>query len=188
MILLYLSKANLSDKVLMHELAHYFDKASPALIIHEAFGEKVEDTFFVTKRLSSILGEALIVNVPHSGERMGLFSRRENKIIVDAEIILKLRKNANVIITNTLIQGDEKTEHVAPEEVLTALIQTHNFSGHYVFPANSRSPLGMENVQLENPMDYDRLLSLFDEEKAMLDIALKLCPAIISRPANLFLR
>ena len=184
MKLFYLSKENLNDKVFIHDFAFHFDKKTKAIILHDLFGTKAEDTYFVSKRLSAVLSESMIVNFPVSGDQKNLISGNRELPVVRTELIQKSFETVSVFITNRLIAGKEN-EAADLIPLLSILKKEFLVNEILFFPANSRSPIALSPVNIQGREDVEKTLSVYEEERKVIELAFEMRPSRIVSPATM---
>ena len=135
MKLLYLTKANLKDKPFIHDLAFHFDKKGKAIILHDLFGPEIEDTHFVTKRLSAVLSEAMVVNFSVSGDQKNLISGNSAEPVLRSELIHKAFETVSVFITNRLNSSSDN-EGADPVALISLIRKEFDIQEVLLFPAN----------------------------------------------------
>ena len=82
MKLIFLSQANLKDKTFIYDLVNAFSSTEPTILLHDHFGAHIEDTRFVTKRLSALLSEANVVNSAFSGDQRTILKKLDGVGVV----------------------------------------------------------------------------------------------------------
>ncbi|MCB9231333.1 MAG: hypothetical protein H6581_06715 [Bacteroidia bacterium] len=185
MKLIFLSQANLRDKKFIHDLVHSFKCNEPTLLLHDHFGSHIEDTRFVTKRLSALLSEAYVVNNAFSGDQRTILKKQnDGTITFRADFVRDLMGNLELFIMNPLAENGIGSVEADPVEVLNVIRKEFGVDEVVVFPENSMSPLGKEKKAVSSEEDYQKLASVFEEEKPVLQVALRLAPAVIASAAN----
>ena len=74
MRLLFLSADNLRNGPFIKDLVYHFKGAGKCILLHDHFGS-IADTRFVTKRVSALISEEMILNNGFSGDQRGIFHR-----------------------------------------------------------------------------------------------------------------
>ncbi|MEM9984040.1 MAG: hypothetical protein AAF804_03000 [Bacteroidota bacterium] len=186
MKLLYLSEANLKDRLFIKDLVHNYKYPleQKAILVHAPFGGTVRDTRFVTKRISTLLSETMVYNNAFGAEQRGLITRSEAGLRVKTELIERLLAPINLLILGPQVQGDSEVELLDPLDMLEALRSSLRIEETIVFTDNSLSPLGRKNLIIESEEQILELKRIYDEESSALDLALKLGPARLASPVT----
>ena len=184
MKLFYLTRANLMDKVFIHDFAFHFPQKTKAIILHDLFGTTPEDTQFVSKRLSAVLSESMIVNFPVSGNQRNLLSGNPGTPAVKAEIIHKAFETVSVFISNRLISNNE-SEGANAAFLLDFLKKEFSTEEILFFPSNSRSAMNLSPISIGSLADREKALSVFEEEREIIELTFQLRPAKIVSPSTM---
>ena len=186
MKLLYLSEANLKDRLFIKDLVHNYKYSleQKAILVHAPFGGTVRDTRFVTKRISTLLSETMVYNNAFGAEQRGLITHSEGGLRVKTELIEKLLAPINLLILGPQVQVDSEVELLDPMDMLEALRSSLPIEETMVFTDNSLSPLGRKNLIIESEEQILELKKIYDEESSALDLALKLGPARLASPVT----
>ena len=183
MKLFYFSESNLRRtpfiKQFVSEINQFKDKA---ILLHAPFGSAA-DTRFVTKRLSSLLSEVLVVNMGLNGDQRGLIERDGKALKVNAAALEEKFQTLQLVVLNPLLAGTEG-EIADPLAVATALREVLPIDGTWTFLNNSRSPLAAEKHAVEAPGQVAEWLKIYDEEADALQAAATLAPATLVSAAN----
>ncbi|MEO0896183.1 MAG: hypothetical protein AAFY71_07295 [Bacteroidota bacterium] len=183
MKLIYLSEANLRDRLLVRDLVFKYKSQEKAIVLHEPFGGTVRDTRFVTKRLSSLFSEAMVYNNYFTVDQRGICKRDESgKLIFNKERVEQVLAPIQMIVLGPVIKENGEDKLLDGEELLNVVRDSMDFSELLLFPINPLSPIGNKKVMVEGEKEYNDLFSLFEEEKETLDRALRLRPARIVAP------
>lgn len=186
MKLIYLSEANLRDRLLVRDLVFNVKIEEKVLLIHSSFNNTLRDTRFVTKRLSSLFSEAMVYNNAFSGDQRNFCSRNHEGLLeVDTARVEKLVAPIQMIILGPLIEENGETVLLDAEEMIAAIRRSMDISELLLFPDNALSPLGNKAKTIEDESGYNSLVSVFEEEKEVLERAYRHRPARIVSPKYL---
>ncbi|TAE60244.1 MAG: hypothetical protein EAZ89_01720 [Bacteroidetes bacterium] len=184
MKLLYLTSANLADRLFIKDLVFNFKFQEKALLLH-APAVDLSGTRFTTKRLSSLFSEAMVYNNAFQAEQRDLFSVGENGLMqVHTTLIHSLLNISQLLLVGPVIRQGGETVIADPLHMVQAARAALEISELILFPANPLSPLGRKKEPLDSSADLDRLLSLYEEESQALQLAHTLRPARIASPVN----
>ena len=177
MKLIYFSEANLRNSFFIKEfVSAYAQQKGQALLLHEAF-DSVQDTRFVTKRLSSLLSEVMVVNAAFSGDQRGWVAKENGELSVKTDGIAALFKTVNMVILNPVCKENGKpglADGIALAKALRGPLQVEET---LVFSVNSKSPVSQNRKFIQEQSDLGNWLEVYDEEKAALENAVALAPA-----------
>lgn len=181
---LYLSAANLADRLFFKDFVHRFSFAHPVVVTH---AEKPGDPATVrmtTRRISALLSEALVHNTAFTGEQRGMVKSVGNDLVVDKAAIEKLLGIVPVLVLGPLAAADGQTIVADGEALCVALKEA--FSGSVmVFTDNPLSPLAAKPRQVDTEAERDRLIALYEEERVAIGRAYALRPAWLAGPSNM---
>lgn len=183
MYLVYLSAENLSNTNFIKELVYNYKLNGPSLLLHESFGS-LQDTRFVTKRISALLSESLVVNTALSGDKRDLLRQEGDLLHLRKELILKMQAMGPVFVMNTLAQGADGPFAADPMQVLSLIREEMQPSEVFMFTRNSRSPLVKDKISFGGQEDYDRFIGLYEEEEGALSRARIAAPVTLASPSN----
>lgn len=181
---LYLREENLKEKLFIQDLVHNFPADEPVLVLHAHFGEKPEDTRFVTKRIGALLSEQMVYNQAFSGDQRGLLTADGGRITVRADLVRELLQFASVLLLNPIGATPNGPEELDPLLVANVLQDAFSPAETILFPRNSKSPLAANKERVTGRADYERLLALYEEEAAVLEAAQRLAPVTLSGPVT----
>ena len=187
MKLLYLTQHNLRNAPFIKDLIFHHKLKEPSLILHDHFGS-LKDTRFVTKRLSALMSEDMVVNNAFSGDQRRILSRKESELGLRSELIREAYKTVSLFILNPIVATQSGPAAHSPLEILQLLRQTFEIPEVLLFPRNSLSPLAANREVISTPDDVERLLRLYDEESELLEMARALAPAVLAAPKNMVLK
>lgn len=184
MNLLFLSQANLADSFFMKSLVGTYRPKGPTLLVHDHFGKAAADTRFVTKRISSLLSDNLVVNNAFSGDQRGILAREGGRLTVNGDFLRHALQVVPLVILNPLVrEGDGHTPANADEVLL--LLRNELVQGEVVlFTRNMKSPLAAQRTLVQDEGHHAQLAALYEEEAESLRRALALRPAVLASPAN----
>lgn len=185
MKLIFLSQSNLKDRLSIQNFVFNFKLKDKAILIHDHFGGTVKDTRFVTKRISSLLSEALVYNNAFSGDQRGIFYLENGELKMKKAFLEKLLPNVQMIVIGPVIKN-EKGEAVLADAKAMIEVARKTFEADelFVFVDNPMSPLGNKRALIEKEADIEPFLKVYDEERPALERALKLAPARLVTPGN----
>lgn len=184
MNLLFLSQANLRDTFFMKSLVAGWKLKGPSILLHDHFGRSAADTRFVTKRISAMLSENLIVNNAFSGEQRGIFTQTDQAVTLNEAILRKAFDTVSLFITNPLVSHGNEVAAAPPSTILQLLHRSFAPEQVFLFPSNSKSPLGADRTRVNSEEDLIRLLALYEEEAEVLQHAWSVAPAVLASPSN----
>ncbi len=183
MKLFFLSADNLRNGPLIKDLVYNYKKLGKSIILHDHFGS-VADTRFVTKRISALMSEEMIVNNAFSGDQRSILSLVDGHVLVRVEFLKEALHNVDLIILNPLgLQGDTITQ-LDPAQVLAQLRRDLDITDIYIFPKNVRSPLVAQRRYFATTQDIAPLRDAYEEESTVLDFAEKMLPVVLAAPGN----
>lgn len=183
MKLFYFSQENLKNSLFIKEfVSAYHQVKGKALLVHAPFGS-LPDTRFVTKRISSVLSEVLIVNNSISGDQKKVLQvSPDGSLDLRRSVLDRQFQMVDLVVMNPIAQGPEGPILVDGLELVRLLRTTFETGAPVLFTRNTKSPLTRESVEVEQATDIAPLLELYEEEKTALENALALAPAVISTP------
>lgn len=183
MKIFYFSEANLRRTPFMKQFVSEFHKfKGKAILLHAPFG-KAADTLFVTKRISSLLSEVLVVNMGLSGDQKGLLRQGENGLEIAVATLEQKFQTLQLVVMNTLLSGGEGAT-ADPIEVIQELRRVLPIEEVQVFATNSRSPLVSESKVIDADTDISSWLAVYEEEQAALENGKALAPARLVSATN----
>lgn len=183
MKLIYLRETNLKDRVLVRDIIINFKLSDKVLLIHDTFGSSVEDTKFVTKRLSSLFSESMIYNNAFLAEQRGFFVKNGEKLSINSDLIHHLLQTVQLLIIGPVIKDDGTSVLGSAMDMIHTAIQELNIEEVILFPDHPRSPLVAQKVKVENQDIKEKLLKLYDEEQETIEMG-HLLEATIASPMN----
>lgn len=188
MKLLYLCADNLRNPNFIKDLVWNFKDVGKAILLHDHFGS-ISDTRFVTKRISALMSEEMIVNNPLSGDQRNILTEKEGQIIVNVEFLNSIFKTIDLVILNPIaLQGDDSIA-AKSFDVAKAIRSVYGLEEIFIFPSNPRSPLASERRVFASTSDaeFEKLLAVYEEESQAIESAQALAPSVLASPTN-FLR
>ncbi|MEM7656468.1 MAG: hypothetical protein AAF399_10100 [Bacteroidota bacterium] len=185
MKLIYLSEANLRDRLFIKDFVFNYKSQEKALVFHAPFGGTVRDTRFVTKRISSLLSEAMVYNNAFSADQRNFFSFAPNgELQINREAIEKLLWPIQQLLFGPVMTKEGEAQLVNPLELLQLARHTFEVEEVTLFPDNPMSPLGSARPLIDSEAERDRLIGIYEEESPSLNLAHQLRPARVCLPAN----
>lgn len=184
MKLIFVSEANLRSKDFIINLVHNFNFNDRYILLHEAFGGTVKDTRFVTKRLSSLLSESMVVNNAFSGDQREILKLEGDQLHFRKDYVLGLMTTLHMLILNPITKTADGPAFQPSENIIQLIRSELDIEEVLVFPDNEKSPLGVDRILLDSPDDFNRLVGVYEEEADALNRALRLRPATIVTPVN----
>lgn len=185
MKLIYLSEANLKDRLTIQNFVFNFKIKEKTLIIHDSFGGTVKDTRFVTKRLSSLLSEAMVYNNSFSADQRDFFYRENGALRLKQASIEKLLNVVPLLVLGPVVKNESGESILADaQEMIEVARKAFQPDELLVFVDNPMSPLGNKKILVETAADIEPFLKVYEEEKPAMERALKLAPARLLAPGN----
>jgi len=186
MKLFYFTEDNLKNDLFIKEFASAYHKVQgKAILVHAPFGT-LHDTRFVTKRISSLLSEVMIVNNPVSGDQKRMVTISETgQIQIRAAELDRQLTMVNLLVMNPIAQSPEGPVVIDSIALTAEIRKTFQASPLTLFTRNSKSPLSQEIIKVEGETDVQSFLNIYDEESAALNGAVALAPSVISSPNHL---
>jgi hypothetical protein len=183
MKLLYLSADNLRNGPFIKDLVYNYKKVGKSIILHDHFG-KVADTRFVTKRISALMSEEMILNNAFSGDQRQIIATTADALSLRMDFLQQSLQTVDLIILNALGLADGALATLDPLRVLDALRLALDVEEVYVFPKNARSPLVSQPRLLRAAAEIEPLRPVYEEEAAVLGLAERLLPVVLAAPGN----
>jgi hypothetical protein len=184
MKLLYLTRDNLRNSPFIKDLIFHHKLEESSLILHDHFGS-IQDTRFVTKRLSALMSEDMVVNNAFSGDQRRILSLSKGELQVRKELIEEAYVTVSLFILNPIVATEDGPAAHSPVEVLQMLRREFGIDEILLFPRNSLSPIAASREVISQPEDVERLLRLYDEETELLEMARALAPTVLAAPKNM---
>lgn len=182
--LLFLSKKNVQDDIFLRDLSASFSWKRPVIVLHDSPHNAPADISFQTKRISGHLSEALVANVPVSGNQRGLLKQADSRYSIREELLQQWFRMAPAVVTNALLESGD----VADLQQLMADLKVQlSIQNLVFFPDNPLSPLGVMAEKIESTDRIAELLKLYPEEQSILTLAGALLPVQI-RTARVYSR
>ncbi len=184
MQLIYLSSANLKDRLFMRDFVFNFKWNTRTLVLHEPFGNTLADTLFVTKRISSLLSEALVNNSAFSAAQRDFFYLENAEIKVATSKINDLQKAIPLLILGPILKENGKEILANAIDMVHAAKKAFDIQVVTTFTDNPLSPLAAKKALIENAESVQKYISIYEEEKEALARALAFAPARLCSPQN----
>lgn len=180
--LIYLTEANLTDRLFVREFVSNYKLADKALLLHDTVEDSISNTRFATKRVSSLLSEAMVYNNAFSAEQRNFFRPEGDSYHINTQLIEELMVNIQLLLLSPVVKHGEKSTLGNPIEMINAARTVLDIDEVLLFTMNPLSPLGAKREIINNQEDVDRLLALYEEEAATIQLAWNLHPARINSP------
>jgi hypothetical protein len=184
MNLLYLSNANLNERLFIQNLVNNYKWKTPTILLHDTFGGTVRDTLMVSKRLSALFSECMVHNNVFAAAQRDMLAQKEGKLFVAKNKIEGLLGIIPFLILSPILKVEEGETLGNPLEMLLALRETFEVEEVSFFTANAMSPLGNKRKLITNEEERDELLKIYDEESAVISLAHNFRPARICSGRN----
>ncbi|MEM9936070.1 MAG: hypothetical protein AAF824_20755 [Bacteroidota bacterium] len=184
LILLYLSETHLRDRLFVKDFVHNYRISEKAILIHDSFHDTVSDTRFVTKRLSSLLSEAMVYNNAFSSDQRTFFYPSGKGYKLNMELVSQLLSPIQLLILNPVLPIKGKPQLVDSTKLIQGIKDSADISELITFTDNPLSPLGRKGEIIRDKQDVSRLLKVYEEEKAALELAYSLRPARLASPSQ----
>lgn len=190
--LLYLSSTNLLDRLFLRSLFDHFENwKKPTILLHDYVDPSIEKTKFIAKRISALLSENLVGNIPISGETKKCLVRIENDILISEPVFETFFQKVPLLILSPIIFNLASCELqlVKAPDILESWRQKNPLLRFFFFSENPLTPLTAHKVFFENPPDlekYQKLLSIYPEEKTALELSFRLAPSCLASPTNFY--
>ncbi|MDP5171962.1 MAG: hypothetical protein NWR72_17055 [Bacteroidia bacterium] len=180
--LIYLSEANLNDRMFIRDFVHNF-KFKNSITVHAAVADVVQ-TRMITKRVSSLMSDALTYNRAFGGDQRGLVKVQDGLLQIDKARIEPLLDDMHTFLLGPLALSDGHPTLVDAMQLMLALRESFGVEEIITFADNPLSPLVTKKPLISSQEDVDKWLAIYDEEKSALARAYQLRPARLSSPAN----
>ena len=184
MKLLYLSEANLKDRMLIRDLVFNYKFEEKAILIHDQFGGKVSDTRFVNKRISALLSEAMVYNNAFSAEQRIFQTDEEGNLLPNKKRIEQILYPIQLLVVAPIIKVGSEAVLTDSLELLKSVREAYEIEEVILFPHNPLSPMVSQAKRIATEEDRDKLLKVYEEESEALELAFQLRPAILASPQN----
>ena len=186
MKLLYITADNLRNTNFVKELVWNFKHVGKAILLHDHFGS-LADTRFVTKRISALMSEEMIVNNALSGDQRNILKIESGNIALHKDFLDNAFKIVDLIVLNPIALDAGKPIAANSIEVAKAIRAAYGLEEIYVFPKNLRSPLSSERREFnlaEGEAELKVLRGVYEEEAIALDAAEALLPVVLASPSK----
>ena len=184
MNLLYLSNANLNERLFIQNLVNNYKWKTPTILLHDTFGGTVRDTLMVSKRLSALFSECMVHNNVFAASQREMIAQKEGKLFVAKNKIEGLLGMIPFLILSPIlkVEGEEKLGN--PLEMLMALREIFEIEEVSFFTANAMSPLGNKRKCVMTEEEMTELLKIYEEESEVISLAYHFRPARICSGRN----
>lgn len=183
MKLLFLTADNLRSSPFIKDLVYNYKDVGKSIILHDHFGS-IADTRFVTKRISALMSEEMILNNAFAGDQRSIFQQGADGVVVRAEFLESALQTVDLLLLNPLGLADGQVVALDAVQVLAALRRVFDVDEIHVFPKNVRSPLAAERRRLVMAAEVASLRDVYEEEATVLDMAVQLLPVVLAAPGN----
>ncbi len=184
MNLIYLSYANLKDRLFVRDFVSSFKFSTPTLVFHDKFGDTSEDAIFVTKRISALLSECLVHNHAFSASQRDFFFWEDGILKANSLKIQKLLSPIPVLILSPVVKQDGKETLTEALDMVLVAKSIFDIPHITVFTDNALSPLASGKNIVRNQEDMEALLKLYEEERESIHRAFLLRPSKICGVRN----
>ena len=184
MKLIYLSEDNLRDSFFIKDLVNNFLSPGPWWVIHAPFNQSVKDTKFVTRRLSSLMSDALVINHAFSGDQRSIISEVDQQLALNTTFLNERLTEVKSILLSPVIKKGNDLSLVSPAELIRSMQKSFPIEETILFPKNPKSPLAVQKHTISSEDDFGKLSSLYEEELETLKLALEVSPASLATPVN----
>ena len=184
MKLIYLSEANLRDRLFIKDFVHNFEIKDKALLVHEAFGPKVSDSRFVTKRISALLSECMVYNNAFSAHQRNLYTHTSEGLVLNKDEVLRLLPPIQLLIIGPIGDLGSGPQLIDPMQMAQVARHTLEIADILTFTDNPLSPLAGKREFIASEEDVRRLSKVYEEETSSLQRAFSLKPAYLCSPTN----
>lgn len=184
MNLIYLSNANLNERLFIQDLVNNYKFQTPTILLHDTFGGTVRDTLIVSKRLSSLFSDCIVYNNVFSAAQRDLVAHKEGKLFVSKTKLEGLLGIIPFLILSPILKIDGEETLGNPLEMLLALRETFGVEEVSFFTDIRMSPLANKRMLVSNEKDKNELLQVYDEESMVISRAYDFRPARICSPRN----
>ena len=182
MQLIYLSKANLTDRMFVRDFVHNF-KFQRSITIHEPM-EDILKTKMMTKRISSLLSDAMTYNRAFTGDQRGMVTQTDQGIAIRKEQLEPLLDHVQTLIIGPLMKQDKEVAMADSMQLIQVLRELYQVKEIVCFSDNPLSPLVTKKPVITSQEQVDQYLIAYEEERAALGRALALRPARLCSPVN----
>ena len=183
MKLIFLSADNLRNGPFIKDLVYHFKDVGKCILLHEHFGS-VADTRFVTKRISALMSEEMILNNAFSGDQRGIFVQSANGVSLRHDFLQAALETVDLLVLNALGLADEAVQPLDALQALAQLRTAFDVQEVHLFPKNARSHLVAQRRHILDAAEIAPLRELYEEEADALDRALQLLPVVLAAPGN----
>lgn len=180
--LIFLSEANLNDRMFVRDFVHNF-KFQQSITIHSP-SENLLKTRMLTKRLSSLLSDTVTYNRAFSGDQRGLVKEINGKFAVDKAKVAPLLEHVQTLIIGPIALKEGTASIIDPMQLVLYLRELYDIEEIITFSDNPLSPLVINKPLITSQEDVEKWLVAYEEEKDALNRALQLSPARLSSPVN----
>lgn len=182
MQLIFLSAANITDRMFVRDFVHNF-KFQQSITVHAPVDDILK-TRMLTKRISSLLSDTVTYNRAFSGDQRGLVKESNDQLVIEKEKVDPLLEHVQTLIIGPIALKDGEAAMTDPIQLVLHLRELYGVEEIITFSDNPLSPLVAKKPLITSQEEVDKWLIAYEEEKAALNRALKLRPARLSSPVN----
>lgn len=182
MQLIFLSKANITDRMFVRDFVHNF-KFQQSITVHAPV-EDLLKTRMLTKRISSLLSDTVTYNRAFSGDQRGLVKEVDGQLIVEKAKVDPLVEHVQTLIIGPIALKGNKPAIIDPLKLVLYLRELYSVEEIITFSDNPLSPLVAKKPLITSQEEVDKWLVAYEEEQEALKRALHLRPARLSSPVN----
>ncbi len=183
MKIIFLSAANLGDRLFFKDFVHRFSFKEPVIVLHEPHPGGLATTRMATKRISAFLSEAMVHNNAFSGDQKGMVKQDATGLKLNIPTIESLLQVVPVVVLGPVAATASGSELINAQALVTA----HRFAFDaevICFVDNPLSPLATKRNLIEDEATRDKIMNMYEEEQAAISRAYDLRPALLAGPAN----
>ena len=146
--------------------------------------EDLLKTKMMTKRISSLLSDAMTYNRAFTGDQRGLIRESARGIEVQKSQLEPLLDHVQTLILGPLSKQEGGAGLTDPQQLIQVLRDLYQVEEIICFSDNPLSPLVTKKPVITSQDQVDQYLVAYEEERAALDRALSLRPARLCSPVN----
>jgi acetylglutamate kinase len=155
------------------------------LLVHDTVADTPEVSFFVSKRVSSLLSEEMVTNTAVAGYQRGLV-RLGHPHSIRQDLLAQLWQNVQVVVLSTTALGADGQNVTLKPEALLGLARHWLEPGQvFLLTHNPQTALVLQPQDITTPERANELLGLFPEEAEVLSLARTLRPVCLLAPNQL---
>lgn len=166
----------------VRDFVHNF-KFQRSITIHEPMEDQLK-TKMMTKRISSLLSDAMTYNRAFTGDQRGLVTETAQGVDIRKEQLEPLLDHVQTLIIGPLMKQESGVVIADPMKMILYLRELYQVEEIVCFSDNPLSPLVTKKPVISSQEQVDQYLIAYEEERAALDRALSLRPAKLCSPVN----